>query len=391
MQLYNWKGDVLQKMVNPSIQIDLNTRDALLDNLEKILNNSIDKKIARNRIIYGAPGTGKSSLLKEDVEKYFFSNPKLYKRVTFHQAYSYGQFMGAYKPVPIYKKMPEDQEYYKADKKQMIKGSLEPIIEYKLIPGPFLEMLCKAFENPFSNFLILIEEINRAEPASVFGDIFQLLDRNEYGESEYSVTFSNEIMSYLREVGILGHQIKLPSNLYIWATMNSSDQGVTPMDAAFKRRWSFEYLHLDDNENKVKNWDLKLYFDKKKRKIKWNVFRKKINKFLKEKYHIAEDRLLGPFFLKKEELEDDNLFINKLLLYLVEDVLRHNDLRELFVKDTFSDIVKVFRDKENVFQETIISKTLLLDEETEGTVETKELEDQDQPKNIETDAEGSTD
>lgn len=358
-------GDVLALMDNLSFKINNITRQRILEELEVKPINLIDKSKSRNRIIYGSPGTGKSKLLKDEVEKYFFSNYQLYKRVTFHPAYTYGQFMGSYKPVPIYKKMSEEQQYYRADKQEKLKDSMEPLIEYKLVPGPFLEMLCRALKNPFSNFLLLIEEINRADPPSVFGDIFQLLDRNEHGESEYPVTFNDEIMNYLRENGIFDQQIKLPSNFYIWATMNSSDQGVNPMDAAFKRRWSFEYLHLDDNEDIIKNWDLKIYVNKEQKKVKWKKFRNIINTHLKEKYHIAEDRLLGPFFLKKDELEDDNVFVNKLLLYLADDVLRHNDLAEMFVKSTFSDIVKIFRDKESVFQPSLLTELLVEEVGTE--------------------------
>ena len=151
------------------------------------------------------------------------TNTETYERVTFHPNYSYAQFVGTYKPI-------------------MKNNSDKTEIEYEFVPGPFLRTFIRACKMKV-NCLLLIEEINRANVAAVFGDIFQLLDRDENGESEYPITTSEDLRKFLAKPENLGGKpvdyetISLPSNMYIWATMNSADQGVFPMDTAFKRRW----------------------------------------------------------------------------------------------------------------------------------------------------------
>ncbi|MDV5105909.1 AAA family ATPase [Clostridium perfringens] len=179
--------------------------------------STIDKPY--NRIIFGAPGTGKSNKLEN--EKGVFGDN--FERVTFHPNYSYSQFVGTYKPVP--------------NKVNDKNGALTETITYEYVPGPFMRSLVKAIrsiksENP-TPYLLLIEEINRANVAVVFGDVFQLLDRKN-GISEYAIETSEDMRSYLlKELGgdLKDYEkIRIPANLYIWATMNSADQGVFPMD-----------------------------------------------------------------------------------------------------------------------------------------------------------------
>lgn len=302
----------------------------------------IQLDIPRNKIVYGAPGTGKSYSLNEEVIE-LFKHEELLSRITFHPDYTYSQFIGTYKPVPLYKKT--NNEIYKADKTEVLQESLEPVIDYQFVPGPFLETLVKSYKYPDSSFIIIIEEINRANTASVFGDTFQLLDRNKNAESEYGITFNADIMNFLRSQGIYETKIKIPSNLFIWATMNSSDQGVIPMDTAFKRRWSFEYLPLNKNEEAMDDYDIYLSFIKDK-KVPWNKFRKTINDRIKD--FVPEDKLIGPFFLKPNELTDPDSFKNKLLLYLRDDVLRYN-YDKLFLKKNFSDIIEDYDNGYNIF------------------------------------------
>ena len=162
-------------------------------------------------------------------------------------------------------------------------------------------------------FLLLIEEINRAHTAAVFGEVFQLLDRNDDGISEYEIHPSEEIKEYLCEAlgGTIDDypSIKLPDNMYIWATMNSADQGVFPMDTAFKRRWSFKYIGVDDEEFHVdENQTTKVKTARENQggtfkvagdNIEWNVLRRAINARLSNTIIKAhEDKLMGPFFLK---------------------------------------------------------------------------------------------
>ena len=282
----------------------------------EIQSSQIDKP--RNLIVFGAPGTGKSYFLNDQIKDF-----KKIERVTFYPSYSYSQFVGCYKPV--------------------MNGEN---ISYSFVPGPFLRTYVDAVNNPSQNYLLIIEEINRADAASVFGDVFQLLDRDQEGNSVYSISASEDIKKYLEEKGISSDKLSIPSNMYIWATMNSADQGVFPMDTAFKRRWDFLYFDLDgkpieDNENcPVK-------------KSNWEAIRKSINKWLCEK-KVNEDKHLGKYFLNVGENvgEKDfrDAFKNKVLMYLYEDAARAFR-SELFEKNSFSAILKEFNESgTNIFK-----------------------------------------
>ena len=257
-------------------------------------------------------------------------NIKRYERVTFHPNYSYAQFVGTYKPIT---KTVENKEE----------------IAYEYVPGPFMRIYVAAKQNPSQNFLLLIEEINRANVAAVFGDVFQLLDRKSDGTSEYPITTSEDLRKFLAKPENLGGNpddyktLSIPSNMYIWATMNSADQGVFPMDTAFKRRWEFEYIDINKNADKLVDEDNKpilIPIPSKEGKIaykeikydlyKWNDVREKINEKLSEISSVSEDKLLGPFFINLEKLrsaKDDpqefiGLFKSKVLMYLFEDVVK---------------------------------------------------------------------
>jgi hypothetical protein len=316
----------------------------------------IKKKILeckpRNRILYGAPGTGKSNQLDKEAKYYF--NESNYERVTFFANYTYSQFVGSFKPVVIYKENNSSRKYYKSDKVTEISNNLKPVITYRFVPGPFIKMLARAQkslqEGKDESFLLIIEEINRANASAVFGDIFQLLDRDRSHNSQYAIYLSEEIQDYL--VGEEGldrsfvNKVVIPHNLYIWSTMNSSDQGVNPLDTAFKRRWSFEYLALNKNEHFVKDWEISLSF--LSYPVSWNKFRSKINERLIK--YVPEDKLLGPFFLKEDELKNANIVKNKLLLYLHQDAMRINPT-SLFKKSSFYEIVEMYDNKLNIFKD----------------------------------------
>lgn len=205
-------------------------------------------------------------------------------------------------------------------------------IAYEYVPGPFIRLLVKALQNPSDPYVLIVEEINRANVAAVFGDVFQLLDRNNDGESEYSITTTADMRVYLQHE--LGKDkdvttIKIPSNMFIWATMNSADQGVYPMDTAFKRRWTFSYYGLDDGETKLSDVAIQPQFTlgKSSKLIAWNSLRKAINDELStDTYNTNEDKLMGPFFLKEEAFKDNTsfneAFKNKVLMYLFDDVVK---------------------------------------------------------------------
>ena len=184
-----------------------------------------------------------------------------------------------------------------------------------------MKQLVKAFKNPNKNYLLLIEEINRANVAAVFGDVFQLLDRDETGESEYFIATSKELQEYLikefKDVELSEEvsnklekdfsRLYLPSNLYIWATMNSADQGVMLMDTAFRRRWEFKYLGINDaadaNKEDFANYIFKINSTET---VKWDEFRRELNKKLSS-LNIPEDKLIGPYFISKSILEGTDL------------------------------------------------------------------------------------
>lgn len=261
-----------------------------------------------------------------------------FERVTFHPNYSYAQFVGTYKPV-------QDSN---DDEK----------IRYEYVPGPFIRTFIKA-KKTGQNVLLLIEEINRANVAAVFGDVFQLLDRDENGNSEYPITTSEDLRKFLAKPEYLGgnpedyETISIPSNMYIWATMNSADQGVFPMDTAFKRRWEFEYIGIDENEKEVKDYEIPVCKnDTVSQKIYWNELRKALNDKLIS-LGVNEDKLLGPFFLSKSVLESAmskgmgfvKLFESKVLMYLFEDAAKMK-VRQLFNLDSgkyiYSEVCKKF-------------------------------------------------
>lgn len=296
------------------------------ETLDLIFNTGIQTKYERNRIVFGAPGTGKSYKLKVDCEDMMNSFDGAFERVTFHPEYSYSQFVGTYKPV-----MGEDGES----------------IKYNYVPGPFMRMYVEAIKSARTDnpqpYLLLIEEINRAKVAAVFGDVFQLLDRDDNGVSEYEIQASEDIRRYLaKELNVpmdSCKHIRIPDNMYIWATMNSADQGVFPMDTAFKRRWNFEYLGINDNEDEIKGIG-KITLAGMDEPIEWNRLRKAINaKMSSGDFKINEDKLMGPFFLSKKVIASDEngeiidrekfikAFMSKVIMYLYEDAVKQGKHR----------------------------------------------------------------
>lgn len=313
----------------------------------EILDESlVEIKKEKNRIIFGAPGTGKSFKLEEDSKKF----GKNVERVTFHPNYSYSQFVGTYKPV---------------------QGVKKTDICYEYMPGPFMRVYLKAMNNPNLKYLLLIEEINRANVAAVFGEIFQLLDR-KCGISEYPIATSEDIKKYLFEnlkccegkawKGLSEDEMRkcltmsIPDNMYIWATMNSADQGVFPMDTAFKRRWEFEYLSVNDNEQvaAIKDYVIPMCFkdNKADHYIGWDSLRIRINNILtSEKCKVNEDKLLGPFFISKNML--DEIKNNKEQI----DELEAKDEASRTEKD--NEALKDMHQKENSYIKAFESKVIM--------------------------------
>lgn len=313
---YFWSlVDKIDKTANDTSQV-LQVNAVDIEQLY-LTNCGVKNSYNYNRIFFGAPGTGKSFKLDKK-RKELLENGGDYERVTFHPDYSYSQFVGSYKPVPIVKDGEEK-------------------ITYEYVPGPFMRILVKALLNSETTnpYLLVIEEINRANVAAVFGEVFQLLDRKD-GISEYAITLSEDMKKYIvKEFDASGisldvaslTEIKLPDNLFIWSTMNSADQGVFPMDTAFKRRWDFKYFGIDEEEQKVSSYETSYG-------LNWNKLRKAINELLStDKFKINEDKLMGPFFVNPEKIPSNNsynmdnkkfneVFKNKVIMYLFDDAVK---------------------------------------------------------------------
>lgn len=314
-----------EKIIKDDIEVKDEKTDMEESYKELIYNTKIETKYERNRIVFGAPGTGKSYELKEDCEDLLKDTNGSYERVTFHPDYSYSQFVGTYKPV-----MGEDEK-----------------IRYAFVPGPFMRVYVDALksgrtENPQPH-LLLIEEINRAKVAAVFGDVFQLLDRDDDGVSEYEIQASEDVRKYLTSQ-LKGdpenyQKIRVPNNMFIWSTMNSADQGVFPMDTAFKRRWNFEYLGINENEEEISGIG-KIDLAGSDEPVEWNILRRAINaKMSSDQFKINEDKLMGPFFLSKKVIASDengmiintekfvDAFKSKVIMYLYEDAVKQGKHR----------------------------------------------------------------
>ena len=307
--------------------------------------SEVTSKYSRNRIIFGAPGTGKSYKLNEDL-KDLLVNGGEYERVTFHPDYSYANFVGTYKPVPL-----KDENN-------------NEIISYKYVPGPFMRILVKALKSAQTNsakpYLLIIEEINRSNISSVFGDVFQLLDRDSYGASEYSIQTSEDLRLYL--CNELGGDIDDYSSIRI--PNNSADQGVFPMDTAFKRRWEFTYLGINENEVGIDECEVSL---KNGARINWNNLRRAINEVLINEVKVNEDKLIGPYFISKDNLDDSGKFVdtfkNKVIMYLFDDAAKHR--RAILFSgcknyNLFSEICTEFDKKGvSIFSEEVAKKSIV--------------------------------
>ena len=239
-----------------SIKKDLEQLEKLLSSKE-ILPDSNLPFLPLQQIIYGAPGTGKSFSVEESIKKYCMKEI----RTTFHPDSDYSTFVGTYKP------QMELVDVYGAQ--GVATGRKEKKIVYKYSRQAFLQAYISAWKNMETPYVLVIEEINRGNCAQIFGDLFQLLDRNDKGFSSYYITpdiditqelndeFSNLSIPnanaindlYMEDVvsGVKnGTKMILPNNLYIWATMNTSDQSLFPIDSAFKRRWDWKYVPISN-------------------------------------------------------------------------------------------------------------------------------------------------
>lgn len=300
------------------------------------------------QITYGAPGTGKShginTLLKT-------TN---HVRTTFHPDSDYASFVGAYKPTMVKQEKRSSYDVLDNDNKH----EEEEIIAYKFVPQAFIKAYVSAWKNYPKETVLVIEEINRGNCAQIFGDLFQLLDRKDNGFSSYPIDADADIAQYLcselkdilpnegdvSEInnvfsenypdGIVeqiknGTKLLLPNNLYIWATMNTSDQSLFPIDSAFKRRWDWKFVKISDAH---KNWTI--HFGDEA--CSWWEFIKKMNKII-AKETSSDDKKLGYFFCKPSNEDEDFIneerFVGKVLFYLWNDVFKDGETKYFEVSD----------------------------------------------------------
>lgn len=283
-----------------------------------------------NIIFYGAPGTGKTYSVDAMVDG------KLSVRTVFHPDMQNSDFVGALKPV-----MQEDR------------------ITYSFSPGPFALALRNALAHPDRENYLVIEELNRCPAAAVFGDLFLLLDRDGDGTGKYDVDFPTpEFKAWLSNS--LGHDIdrlSLPSNLWLLATMNSADQGVYPIDTAFRRRWRQEYVPIDYATAPEGTLEI-ILSDGSIQSIPWHVFAKKVNYHLTDQLDIAEDRLLGPWFVTAEDLARSRFVPGKVLIYLWDDLLRHHGREKVFdvsAVKTFGEVSARVETSQRVFSDELLA------------------------------------
>lgn len=206
-------------------------------------------------------------------------------------------------------------------------------ISYQFVPQAFTNAYVAAWKNPNEPVYLVIEEINRGNCAQIFGDLFQLLDRDEQGESEYPISVDADLRHYLESEKALGKEhngikdgkIKLPKNLHILATMNTSDQSLFPMDSAFKRRWEWEYVPVDPANPKSQ-----FVITIGDKRYKWASFLVKVNERI-HKLSDSEDKQMGNFFIKSDiEVEE---FKSKVMFYLWSEVCKEYEKCGSFFKD----------------------------------------------------------
>lgn len=293
------------------------------------------------QIFYGAPGTGKSHTIKD------CTKGKDVIRTTFHPDSDYSTFVGAYKPTTKKVKLRDVSGHVVLENGKEV---VEDKIVYEFVEQAFLQAYISAWkkyaevqdgEQPKEQYLI-IEEINRGNCAQVFGDLFQLLDRNDAGFSDYPIKADNDMAKHLKKaLGKLeikakeslnglyseeyddvvadvleGKVLLLPNNLFIWATMNTSDQSLFPIDSAFKRRWEWKYIPIS---NAAKGWVIEANGNR----YDWWAFLEKINSVICDTTS-SEDKKLGYFFAKadgKGVISADK-FVGKVAFYLWNDVFK---------------------------------------------------------------------
>lgn len=354
-EINGWFNDGSQLNLQGGLASIADTQaDIIIKKFENII--PIEKRVYPLQVMYyGAPGTGKSysisSLIKKSYPGYteYDDNPYVF-RTTIYRDYSYYDFIGNIMPV-----------------------TKEGKVSYEFVPGIFTTALCTALRTQDRNIdvYLILEEMSRGDIASIFGDIFQLLDRDDTGKSMYGIN-NKSIYEYLILNGVIkaGHKIIIPSNLHIIGTVNTSDQNVNVIDTAFKRRFDFKYIgvdpiHVDGKDDEyVNNFDIQ-FTDTDT--YEWVKLYQAINHIIINDLGLAEDKQLGPFFLKDKGNDDANKdkgnddanreqVADKLLHYLWQDVERVSYTGASLFDDSiksFSQLYSTFKNKKNILSESV--------------------------------------
>lgn len=300
------------------------------------------------QIFYGAPGTGKSHTINEETKD------EDVIRTTFHPDTDYSTFVGAYKPTTKEVELRDLSGHKVVENGEIVK---EDRIIYEFVAQSFLQAYVSAWKKyadanegePQKQFLV-IEEINRGNCAQIFGDLFQLLDRNDYGFSDYPIKADADMKRQLQKAfaGLViaqkdkinamyegkdivsqvlnGDILLLPNNLYIWATMNTSDQSLFPIDSAFKRRWDWTYMPISNAE---KDWIIGVDGSK----YDWWQFLERINEKIGSTTN-SEDKKLGYFFCKAQDgVISAKTFVGKVIFYLWNDVFKDYEFGDAIFND----------------------------------------------------------
>lgn len=299
--------------------------------------------LSLQQIFYGAPGTGKSHTIKEETKESDVI------RTTFHPDTDYSTFVGAYKPTTAL--LPICDELGQPMKIGATTLHKEQIV-YEFVAQSFLQAYVNAWKkyDKGDKQYLVIEEINRGNCAQIFGDLFQLLDRNDYGFSDYPIKADADMKRQLQKAFaglsiaqsdkinamyegkdvvlqvLSGDILLLPNNLYIWATMNTSDQSLFPIDSAFKRRWDWTYMPISNAE---KHWVIEIGGNK----YDWWQFLEKINEKIGSTTN-SEDKKLGYFFCKAQNgVISAKTFIGKVIFYLWNDVFKDYEFGDAIFND----------------------------------------------------------
>ena len=335
------------------------------------------------QIFYGAPGTGKSYKINQITEN------ESVIRTTFHPDSDYSTFVGAYKPTTKQIALRDANGAVVTENGATV---MENRIVYEYVEQAFLQSYIKAWQQfidgsnkgCIAKHYLVIEEINRGNCAQVFGDVFQLLDRNKDGFSTYPVTADHDIQNHLSQAFagvsipcapyinsmyggkdiaskiVSGELLVLPSNLYIWATMNTSDQSLFPIDSAFKRRWEWQYIPIRKGRDDT-GQELEWFVEVKDRVFDWWSFLEKINKEIGDTTS-SEDKKLGFFFCKAEnDAISSRKFVGKVIFYLWNDVYKDFGFDNSIFKD--KDGTQLSFDKfytEDISGKTVVSEDVLM-------------------------------